>query len=44
MVPSIGKSWSGTQGSGLTSTQWAWPNPPGAGVYDKKQGGYTKLK
>jgi len=42
MVPSIGKTWSGTQNTGISSIQWAWPTPPGAKSYDMQQGVWTK--
>ena len=43
MVPSIGKTWSGTQDTGISSSAWAWPTPPGAKAYDMQQGGWLKL-
>tara|TARA_A100001015_G_scaffold320897_1_gene449029 strand:- start:850 stop:1278 length:429 start_codon:yes stop_codon:yes gene_type:complete len=42
MVPSIGKTWSGTLNSGISSNAWGWPTPPGAQSYDKQQGVWNK--
>lgn len=42
MVPSIAKTWSGTQNTGIYSNSWRWPTPPGAQSYDKQQGGWSK--
>ena len=39
MVPSVGKYWSGTPGTGVTSGAWAWPSP-GALALDKQQGSW----
>jgi hypothetical protein len=39
MVPSVGKYWSGTPETGITSGAWAWPSP-GALSLDKQQGSW----
>ncbi len=44
MVPSVGKTWSGTQDTGITSSAWMWPTPPGAKAIDMQQGGWMKVK
>ena len=44
MVPSIAKSWSGTQDTGITSYAWGWPNPPSAKAVDMQQGKWTNYK
>lgn len=41
-VPSISKAVSGTPATGLTSSAWAWPTPPGALAYDTQQGGWMR--
>ena len=42
MVPSISKTFSGTQDTGYSSSLWKWPNPSGALAYDTQQGGWLK--
>lgn len=42
MVPSIAKTWSGTQNTGISSGAWMWPTPPGAKSYDMQQGRWTR--
>jgi len=42
MVPSISKTWSGTQD--ISSSLWAWPAPPSAKAIDMQQGGWMKVK
>ena len=44
MVPSISKTWSGTQDTGVSSSLWKWPAPPGAKAIDMQQGGWGKVK
>ena len=44
MVPSISKTWSGTQDTGISSSLWKWPAPPGAKAIDMQQGGWIKVK
>lgn len=44
MVPTIGKTWSGTQDTGISSSLWKWPAPPGAKAVDMQQGGWVKIK
>lgn len=44
MIPSISKTWSGTQDTGISSSLWAWPTPPSAKAYDMQQGGWGKVK
>ena len=44
MVPSISKTWSGTQDTGISSSLWAWPAPPSAKAIDMQQGGWMKVK
>lgn len=41
-IPSIGKSISGTEKSGYSSSSWKWPCPPGAKALDMQQGVYRK--
>ena len=41
-VPSISKAVSGTPATGLSSSAWAWPTPPGALAYDTQQGGWMR--
>lgn len=44
MVPSISKTWSGTQDTGISSSLWKWPAPPSAKAIDMQQGGWMKVK
>jgi len=44
MVPSISKTWSGTQDTGISSSAWMWPTPPSAKAIDMQQGGWMKVK
>ena len=44
MEPSISKLWSGTQNTGISSSLWKWPAPPGAKAIDMQQGGWMKVK
>ena len=44
MIPSIGKTWSGTQDTGVSSSLWKWPASPSAKAIDMQQGGWMKLK
>lgn len=44
MVPSISKTWSGTQDTGISSSLWKWPAPPSAKAIDMRQGGWMKVK
>lgn len=44
LTPSIANTWSGTQDTGITSSLWLWPNPPGAKAIDMQQGGWNKVK
>jgi hypothetical protein len=44
MIPSVAKTWSGTQDTGITSSLWKWPAPPSAKAYDMQQGGWGKVK
>lgn len=44
MVPSIAKTWSGTNDTGITSSAWAWPTPPSAKYVDMQQGQWLKVK
>ena len=39
MVPSVGKYWSGTPSSSVTSSAWRWPSP-GALAFDTQQGSW----
>tara|TARA_B100001093_G_scaffold518779_1_gene604899 strand:- start:1987 stop:2409 length:423 start_codon:yes stop_codon:yes gene_type:complete len=43
-VPSISKTTSGTNETGLTSTAWMWPAPPGSLNLDRQQGSWYKYK
>ena len=43
MVPSIAKTWSGTNNTGISSSSWKWPKTPGAKQYDMLQGGWNKM-
>jgi len=43
-VPTVGKYWSGTPETGISSANWMWPAPPGARAYDTQQGGWNKYK
>ena len=43
-VPSVGKYWSGTPKTGISSGNWMWPAPPGARAIDTQQGGWNKYK
>ena len=43
-VPSVGKFWSGTPETGISSANWMWPAPPGARGYDTQQGKWNKYK
>lgn len=42
MVPSVGKTWSGTPNTGITSSLWKWPAPPSAKAIDMQQGKWVK--
>ena len=42
-VPSIGKTWSGTENTGITSSAWNWPQPL-AYKLDTQQGGWKNFK
>ena len=44
MVPSISKTWSGTQDTGISSSLWKWPAPPSAKAIDMQQGGWMKVQ
>jgi uncharacterized protein YegP (UPF0339 family) len=44
MVPSIAKFVSGTPDTGLTSSAWHWPTPPGALGLDRQQGGWQRAR
>ncbi len=41
MVPSVGKLWSGTPNTGISSSAWMWP-APGARALDKQIGFHNK--
>lgn len=41
-VPSISKTVSGTPDTGITSSAWLWPAPPGSLNLDKQQGNWYK--
>lgn len=40
-IPSIAKSISGTEKSGHSSIDWAWPCPPGSRAYDMQRGSWN---
>jgi len=42
-VPSVGKYWSGTPNTGISSGAWMWP-APGAKAIDTQQGSWRNLK
>ena len=44
MVPTVGKTWSGTQDTGISSSLWKWPAPPSAKAIDMQQGRWMKVK
>ena len=41
-IPTISKFASGSPGTGFSSINWAWPNPPSAYAIDRQQGGWLK--
>ena len=41
-LPSVAKSISGTDKTGHSSIDWAWPCPPGSKAYDMQQGSWNK--
>ena len=41
-VPSTGKHWSGDTYTGLSSSSWMWPMPPGSLTLDTQGGGWKK--
>lgn len=41
-VPSVGKHWSGTPSTGISSSAWMWPSPPGSLAFDTQVGGWNK--
>lgn len=43
IVPSIAKSVSGTNNTGISSSSWKWPKNPGAKGYDILQGTWSKM-